>query len=441
MRAPEITPDPGTYPSDTEIRITPADRGHEVYYTLDGSVPSAASKRYRGPIRLGPDTTCHALMRLRAFSLSARGHRSAVAAADFRRAAGLAVRFRKPTHWSTAFVHYWDTRPDRWSTTWPGEPMSSAGDGWHRFDIPEQTGASLVFSDAGGEQTANLSTYSEDAWFVAGERWEVDPTRLSQFLFPGGTTKALVISMDDGPLQDHKLVEILERHGLRGTFHLCSGRLGQTGQLRVDEASEIYAGHEVSSHTVNHPDLTALSRAAMVAELANDRANLERVLKRRVRGHAYPFGAHNATLIEVVRELGFAYARTADSTGEFRLPGDPLKWRPSCHHSAAERLVDAYLVHPADDLALLFIFGHSWELDAGAATNRWAYFESLAERLGGREDIWYTTAIEFADYLAAIRGARPSLTADRLYNQSGVDLWLRQGYSTTWLRAGGHVEF
>ena len=44
--------------------------------------------------------------------------------------------------------------------------------------------------------------------------------------FPGGKTRALTFSYDDGVLQDRRLVGILNDHGLKGTFNIGSGVLG-----------------------------------------------------------------------------------------------------------------------------------------------------------------------------------------------------------------------
>ncbi|MCB2263438.1 MAG: polysaccharide deacetylase family protein [Candidatus Thiosymbion ectosymbiont of Robbea hypermnestra] len=244
------------------------------------------------------------------------------------------------------------------------------------------------------------------------------PPSYADFLFPGGAAKALVLSMDDGPVQDRRLVGLLGRYGIRGTFHLNSGRLGRPDHIDPEEVASLYAGHEVSTHSVSHPYLDSLSRTEIAAEVGDDRAALSRLLGRDVRGHAYPFGARNATVIGVLRALGIAYGRTADQTRDFRLPADPLAWDPSCHHSAAAGLVEAFFARPDDTLALFFIYGHSWELDAGEPTNSWAYMEDLLRRLGGRDDLWYTTAIEVADYLDAIHAVRPAPTGDGLYNPS-----------------------
>ena len=41
--------------------------------------------------------------------------------------------------------------------------------------------------------------------------------------FPGGLGKALTLSYDDGVEQDIKLIDILNRYGLKCTFNLNSG--------------------------------------------------------------------------------------------------------------------------------------------------------------------------------------------------------------------------
>lgn len=441
MATPAIDPTPGAYPSGTAITIACSEPGAEIYYTFDGSPPSPENKRYQGPMRLGPDTTANGTMRLRAIAVGANGRESPVAGADFERTPGISIYFRKPDTWSSAFVHYWDTEPDGLATQWPGQSMSFRADGWCRLDLPSQTSTCLVFSDAGGAQSQDLSVDAPDAWFVGGERWDFDPARFSDFLFPGGASKALVLSMDDGPIQDRRLVELLAPHGIRGTFHLNSGRLDQAGYVSAGEITALYAGHEISTHSVSHPYLDSLSRAEIVAEVGDDRAALARISGRDIRGHAYPFGARNDLVIGALRELGIAYARTASPTSGFGLPASPLAWNPTCHHTAAAgELADAFFALSEGPLALFFVFGHSWELDTGESTNSWAYMESLAQRLGGRGDIWYATAIDVADYVRAIRAVRPSLAEDRLFNSSGVDLWLRAGQAVVRLPAGGSAE-
>ena len=83
-----------------------------------------------------------------------------------------------------------------------------------------------------------------------------------------GKMKAVTFSYDDGVTQDLRLIEMLNRYGMKGTFNLNSGGFGgrysgMIGNTLVyrdkvfdHDVKKIYEGHEVASHTVNHPDLT-----------------------------------------------------------------------------------------------------------------------------------------------------------------------------------------
>ena len=48
-------------------------------------------------------------------------------------------------------------------------------------------------------------------------------------LYPQGKLKALTLSYDDGVEQDIRLMEIMNRHGLKGTFNLNSGLFAPEG--------------------------------------------------------------------------------------------------------------------------------------------------------------------------------------------------------------------
>ena len=52
--------------------------------------------------------------------------------------------------------------------------------------------------------------------------------------FPQGRTKTLTLSYDDGVEQDMRLVEIMNRHGLKGTFNLNSGLYAPEGRVHPE---------------------------------------------------------------------------------------------------------------------------------------------------------------------------------------------------------------
>lgn len=67
--------------------------------------------------------------------------------------------------------------------------------------------------------------------------------------FPGGRHKALTMSYDDGREEDRRLVDIMNKSGIRGTFNLNSGLPAGDGRIPLSEAASLYAGHEIACHT------------------------------------------------------------------------------------------------------------------------------------------------------------------------------------------------
>ena len=82
-----------------------------------------------------------------------------------------------------------------------------------------------------------------------------------------GKMKALTFSYDDGVEQDIRLIEILDRYHLRGTFNLNPGLQSpehtfQKGSVTVRhlplaQLPEVYKNHEVAGHTNTHLHLEA----------------------------------------------------------------------------------------------------------------------------------------------------------------------------------------
>lgn len=84
--------------------------------------------------------------------------------------------------------------------------------------------------------------------------------------------KALTFSYDDGNVQDKKLLDILNRYGMKCTFNVNTGLDFDHGtwvyrdvlevhRLNLAECPELYAGHEMAVHGVYHYNLTELSPA------------------------------------------------------------------------------------------------------------------------------------------------------------------------------------
>lgn len=272
------------------------------------------------------------------------------------------------------------------------------------------------------------------------------------YRFPNGLRKALTLSYDDGVEQDIRLMDILDRHGIRCTFNLNSGCWAAEGtvypagqvhrRLTASKAAALYANphHEVAAHCLTHASLTELSAAEVAHEVLADRENLEAMFGGLVRGLAYPFGTYSDRVVDALRATGVAYARTVVSTGNFDLPNEWLTLHPTCHHDAPNltALCDRFL---ADSVPfgsrLFYLWGHSYEFEAN---DNWQVMEDFCARMGGREDIWYATNIQIVDYVNACRAIRASADGRTLHNPTSTDVWAQVDGKLVRIGAGETVR-
>ncbi len=261
-------------------------------------------------------------------------------------------------------------------------------------------------------------------------------------LFPGGKPKCLTLSYDDGRDHDRRLVEIMNRYGIRGTFHLNSGNLGNEGSLTAAELPTLFQGHEVSAHAVFHPFLERIPLPRATQELINDRHALEQICGYPVRGMSYPFGTFNQAVVNMLPAAGIEYSRTVQSTGSFNLPADFLTWHPTCHHNGALELVEGFKGKSWGVRyggCLFYVWGHSFEF---ANNNNWELIENFCAQMTGLPDVWYATNIEIVDYMNAVRGLRFSTDCSLAYNPSATDVWFtdQDGDKTIHVPAGRQVS-
>ncbi|MNJ46398.1 Polysaccharide deacetylase [compost metagenome] len=242
--------------------------------------------------------------------------------------------------------------------------------------------------------------------------------------FPEGKHKALTMSYDDGRRADQRLVEIFNRHGVRGTFHINSGLMGGSDRLTAEEAVALYKGHEVSVHTVSHPTMSRCPMEQIVDEVMEDRKNLEGLLRVPVRGMSYPNGSYNEEIKQLLPHLGIEYARTVQTTrGGFGLPDDWLQWQATCHHNdhLLEHAANFVQLHKKQYLYLMYVWGHSYEFDQDG---NWELMERFCEKVGGRENIWYATNIEIVDYMNASKWLKFAASREFVHNPGAASIWL-----------------
>jgi len=271
-----------------------------------------------------------------------------------------------------------------------------------------------------------------------------------EMLFPEGKPKALILSFDDGRDADRRLVKLMNEYGLVGTFHLNSNKLGTKDYLTKEEIKNLFKGHEVSAHTANHPNLTTSSKIDVIYEVVEDRRELERLTGRSVRGMSYPFGNYNDFVIDIIKGLGIEYARTVEDTYNFSIPEDFLKWNPTIHQfgkaysnlndteNDKKELAGFYQVVnnflKTDALALLDVWGHSWENDG--AGDRWAEMEKFFKMISKNPVICYTTQIGLVDYIYAYKNLKFSVDKSLVTNLSSIDVYIKMNNKVYTVLAG-----
>lgn len=258
-------------------------------------------------------------------------------------------------------------------------------------------------------------------------------------LFPGARSKAVTMSYDDGIVEDKKLVQIFNKYGIKGTFNLNSGQFGEHGSFMQEdvkiihermeerEIAEVYEGHEVAVHTLNHPFLEALPEAVIIKEVLEDKEKLESIVGYPVRGMAYPYGTYDGRVLDILKTLGIEYSRTVESHKSFKLPNVPLTWGATCHHADPDldNLVEKFVSgNDGNHMELLYIWGHSYEFQVNKGQNTWEHMEKLCEKLSDSNTIWHATNIGVIDYLNAVKRLKFSAKGDIVLNPSAIEVWI-----------------
>ena len=221
-----------------------------------------------------------------------------------------------------------------------------------------------------------------------------------------GKNKAFTFSFDDGVTQDIRVIEILDKYGLKGTFNLNSGKFGvkcpyETNGRTVErtlispsQVKELYKNHEVAVHTVGHFNLTELPDDCVIWQVEQDRALLQALTGKEIHCMAYPCGGVNNDdrVAELIREnTSIRFARTITSSFSFDMQENLLRFQPTVHflNQNLLALAEEFIQMQTDEPKVFYVWGHSYELDA--SDGAWERFEEFCRLIAGKEDIYYAT--------------------------------------------------
>ena len=98
--------------------------------------------------------------------------------------------------------------------------------------------------------------------------------------WPEYRKKAVTLSYDDSVVYNVKLMEIMDKYGLKGTFNLNSGVLAndEGGRfLTKEQIACLYKNskHEVAIHGFKHLSLSAVNESMAIFDVCKDKSNLE----------------------------------------------------------------------------------------------------------------------------------------------------------------------
>ena len=230
---------------------------------------------------------------------------------------------------------------------------------------------------------------------------------ITRFLrFPGGKSRALTLSYDDGVVQDRHFVHILRYYGLKCTFNINGGLFPPEGtefppeqrhrRMTRNEVLYSYPNDlcEIACHAYTHPRLNLCDNAMATAQVLEDRKALEEMFGRPIQGMAYPYGTYDDRVVGILEACGIRYCRTTVSTGRFDIPEDWLRLPATCHHNDPKlmELADAFLAPSRyPEPRLFYLWGHTYEFDID---NNWDRIEAFARKMARNDEIWYATNME-----------------------------------------------
>ena len=163
-----------------------------------------------------------------------------------------------------------------------------------------------VFAAAG---LAGLAT-----WAGFQTMWPTSQAYGATFIGLRSGSRLLALTYDDGPNDPYtwRMMEVLERHGVKATFFL----LGRFVQEKPEIARAlVYGGHAIGIHTWDHPNLIFSSSAEVRSQLQRTQQAILDATGITTNLFRPPFGGRRPASLRVARALGF----------------QPVMWNVTCY--------------------------------------------------------------------------------------------------------------
>ncbi len=244
-----------------------------------------------------------------------------------------------------------------------------------------------------------------------------------------GKNKAITFSFDDAVAEDKKIIQILDKYGLKATFNLNTGFLGVDGEgkylkkgegigeekvdingevfhyetlkkirIKPYEVKEVYKNHEVGAHTIKHWPLTILDDDTVALQIEADREILSKLCGREVVSMAYPCGGVNCDerIASIVKNrTGIKFARAFKLTHDFEIPKNLLMAEFTVRFVDYDKMMELakeFINNEFDHPVIFSIWGHGYEMLED--THNFEHFEIFCKLISNKKDVFYGTNAE-----------------------------------------------
>ncbi|WP_065078906.1 polysaccharide deacetylase family protein [Clostridium ragsdalei] len=125
--------------------------------------------------------------------------------------------------------------------------------------------------------------------------------------------KSVVITLDDGYKDNYEnAFPVLKEFGFKATvFMITSSINNEKDFLTSSELKQMDSyGMDIESHTVNHDKLDRLTYDKQIQTLKDSKEFLEKLLNKKIKYIAYPYGKWNESAIKALKTEGYSMAFT-----------------------------------------------------------------------------------------------------------------------------------
>ncbi|MDP3963130.1 MAG: polysaccharide deacetylase family protein, partial [bacterium] len=201
----------------------------------------------------------------------------------------------------------------------------------------------------------------------------------------GDPTEGIVtLTFDDGWKSIYEnAIPMLRGAGIKSTQYIATGYLGFPAYITPTEVIAMQnEGHEIGAHSRTHRDLTTVSLAEATEEIAGSRDDLISIGVHSVKTFAYPFGAYNDGLKQILRNEGFVAARSTDNGANIptMLDAFALK-RHRADNSVTAAQIKTWIDEAREEKTWLILALHRIDNDGSAYSTPPAMLQEIIDHL------------------------------------------------------------